>query len=393
MNKLTIEDLDLKGKRALIRVDFNVPLTKDLKVADDTRIRASLPTINYAIEKGAKVILMSHLGRPKGKVVEELRLNPVAERLSQLLGKEVRKVDDCIGEEVEKAVSELKEGDVLLLENVRFHKEEEENDPEFARKLASLGDVYINDAFAASHRAHASVVGVAQYLPAACGFLLKKEIEYFERILGNPERPFYAVLGGAKVSDKIGVINNLLNLADKIFIGGGMAYTFLKAKGIPIGNSKLEEDKVELAKQLLAQAGGKGKKILLPEDHIVTDKIDPEAEVKEAGPDVPEGMIGVDIGPKTRLIFKEELKDAKTIVWNGPLGIFEIDKFAQGSKEIGEFLASLNAIKVVGGGDTVACVEKFGIADKFSHVSTGGGASLEYLEGKVLPGIAALKEK
>ena len=393
MTRLTVKDLDLKGKRILIRVDFNVPLTPDLRVSDDTRIKAALPTIRYAVEQSAKVILMSHLGRPKGKVVEELRLTPVAKRLSELLGQEVKKVDDCVGEEVERAVSELKDGEVLLLENVRFHPEEEKNDPEFAKQLAKLGDVFINDAFGSCHRAHASVVGVADYLPAAAGFLLMKEIEYFEKILHNPEKPFYAILGGAKVSDKIGVIENLLSLADKILIGGGMAYTFLKTQGIAIGGSKLEEDKIEIAGQLLAEAQKRDKKIILPQDHIVVEKIDPEAQAEIVGLEIPEGKIAVDIGPKTVEIFKQELKDAKMIVWNGPLGIFEMDKFAAGTRQVAEFVGQLPAIKVAGGGDTAAALEKFGLADKFDHVSTGGGASLEYLEGKTLPGIAALKEK
>lgn len=393
MSKMSIKDLDLKNKRVLMRVDFNVPLTPELEVSDDTRIRSALPTIQYAQAEGSKLILISHLGRPKGKVVEELRLTPVAKRLSELLNKPVKKVDDCIGEEVREAVEELNWGEVLLLENLRFHKEEEENNPEFARELAQLGDVFVNDAFGSSHRAHASVVGVADYLPAVAGFLLLKEIEYFDKILKNPERPFYAILGGAKVSDKINVISNLLNLADKIFIAGGMAYTFLKAKGIPIGASKLEEDKIEIANQLLAQAEARNKKILLPQDHIVTDEIESSASIQEVGLEIPEGKIAVDIGPKTRELFKQELKDARMIVWNGPLGIFEIDSFAQGTKELAEFIAQLNAIKVVGGGDTAACVEKLNLEDKFSHISTGGGASLEYLEGKLLPGIAVLKEK
>ncbi len=393
MSRLTIKDLDLRGKRVLMRVDFNVPLTPDLKVSDDTRIKAALPTIKYALEQSAKVILMSHLGRPKGKVVEELRLTPVAKRLSELLGQEVKKVDDCVGEEVERAVSKLKEGEILLLENVRFHPEEEKNDPEFAKQLAKLGDVFINDAFGSCHRAHASVVGVPDYLPAAAGFLLMKEIEYFEKILHSPEKPFYAILGGAKVSDKIGVIENLLNLADKILIGGGMAYTFLKTQGIPIGSSKLEEDKIEIAGQLLANAQKRDKKIILPQDHIVVEKIDPEAQTEIVGLEIPEGKIAVDIGPKTVEIFKQELKDTKMIVWNGPLGIFEMDKFATGTRQVAEFVVQLPAIKVAGGGDTLACLEKFGLADKFDHVSTGGGASLEYLEGKTLPGIAALREK
>lgn len=393
MNKLSITDLNIKGKRVLMRVDFNVPLTTDLKVADDTRIREALSTINYILNNGAKLILMSHLGRPNGRVVEELRLTAVAKRLSELLGKPVRKVDDCIGEKIKIAVNELKEGEVLILENLRFYKEEEDNSAIFAKKLAELGDLFVNDAFGSSHRAHASIVGVAQYLPAVCGFLLMKEIEYFEKILHNPEKPFYAILGGGKVSDKIGVINNLINLVDKIIIGGGMAYTFLKAKGISIGNSKLEQDRIEIARQLFAQAQKRNKKIILPQDHIVVDKVDPDASTCVTGLEIPDGKIAVDIGPRTVEFFKQELKDAKMIVWNGPLGIFEIDKFARGTKQVAEFVVQLSAIKVAGGGDTAACLEKFGLADKFDHVSTGGGASLEYLEGKVLPGIQVLKEK
>ena len=393
MAKMTIKDMDLTGKRVLIRVDFNVPLMPDLEISDDMRIKAALPTIQYALDKKARVILMSHLGRPKGKVVDELRLTPVAKRLSELLTREVKTVNDCIGPEIEEAAAGLKEGEVLLLENVRFHEEETKNDADFAKALFSLGDIFINDAFGSSHRAHASVVGVADYLPAAAGFLLMKEIKYFEKILHNPEHPFYAILGGAKVSDKIGVINNLLNIADKILIAGGMAYTFLKAQGIPIGASKLEEDKIETANQILAWAKERNKKIVLPLDHIVTDRIDAGAVTAEVGQAIPDGKIAVDIGPKTRELFKNELKDAKTVVWNGPVGIFEIEAFSYGTREIAEYLASVNAVKVIGGGDTAACIEQMNLADKFSHISTGGGASLEYLEGKILPGIKALKEK
>ncbi|HEO63911.1 MAG TPA: phosphoglycerate kinase, partial [Candidatus Omnitrophica bacterium] len=351
------------------------------------------PTINYALDKGAKVILMSHLGRPKGKVDETARLTPVAERLSQLLGKAVKKSDDSIGPSVKSQSNSLKEGEILVLENVRFYKEETENDPEFSKNLASLGDIFVNDAFGSSHRAHASVVGVADYLPAVSGFLLMKEIEYFDKILKNPEHPFYAILGGAKVSDKIEVIKNLLNIADNILIGGGMAYTFLKAQGVKIGSSKLEEEKIDLAGELMDLALKKGKKIVLPCDHIVTDKIEDGAKTEAVGLDIPDGKIAVDIGIKTVELFKQELKDARTVVWNGPLGIFEIEAFSQGTREIASFLASVDAVKVVGGGDTAACIEKMNMVDKFSHISTGGGASLEYLEGKVLPGIAALKEK
>ncbi|MDP8216118.1 MAG: phosphoglycerate kinase [Candidatus Kaelpia imicola] len=393
MAKMTIRDLELKGKRVLIRVDFNVPLTDGLEVSDDTRIRAALPTINYALENSAKVILMSHLGRPKGEVLDSLRLNPVRDRLSELLGQEVKKVDSCIGKDAREAVDELRDGEVLLLENVRFYKEETANDPEFAKELSLLGDIFINDAFGSSHRAHASVVGVADYLPAAAGFLLMKEIEYFEKILRDPEHPFYAILGGAKVSDKIEVIKNLLNVADKILIAGGMAYTFLKARGVEVGLSKLEEDKIELAGELMTLAENKGKKIVLPLDHIVVEEIKDGAKVEEVGLEIPEGKIAIDIGKETRELFKQELKDAKTVVWNGPLGIFEIEAFSYGTREIAEFLAEVEAIKVIGGGDTAACIEKMDIVDSFSHISTGGGASLEYLEGKVLPGIAVLKER
>ena len=392
MAKMTIRDMDLKSKRVLIRVDFNVPLTSDLRISDDTRIRAALPTINYALENSAKVILMSHLGRPKGKVLDNLRLDPVRYRLSELLGQEVKKVDNCIGQDVKEASDGLEDGEVLLLENVRFHKEETENDPAFARELALLGDVFVNDAFGSSHRAHASVVGVANYLPAGAGFLLMKEMEYFQKILQDPEHPFYAILGGAKVSDKIEIIKNLLNIADKILIGGGMAYTFLKASGVNIGLSKLEEDKIELAKELISLAESKGKKIILPLDHIVVDEIKEGAVTEEVDLNIPEGKIAIDIGKKTRELFKEELKDAKTVVWNGPLGIFEIEAFSHGTRDVAQFLASVHAVKVIGGGDTAACIEKMDMAEKFSHISTGGGASLEYLEGKILPGIEALKE-
>jgi phosphoglycerate kinase len=392
MAKLTIKDLDIKNKKVLMRVDFNVPLTPELKVADDTRIRAAIPTINYVLDREASLILMSHLGRPKGKFVKELSLKPVADELSQLLGREVKMAEDCIGEEVESMVRNLRPQEIILLENLRFHPEEEKNDLEFSKELASLADVYVNDAFGTSHRAHASVVGVTNYLPSAAGFLLEKEINYFEKILHNPPRPFLAILGGAKVSDKIGVVTNLLALSDGILIGGGMAYTFLKAKGIEIGISKLEEDKLEIAGRILEQA--KDKLFVLPQDHIITTRIDHSAEVKETeGVEIPEGWIGVDIGKRTRYSFKEHLRKAELIVWNGPLGIFEIDNFSQGSREIAEFIAELNCIKVIGGGDTASAIKKFGLSDKMTHISTGGGASLEYLEGKNLPGIASLKDK
>ncbi len=393
MAKLSIEDLDLKGKRVLIRVDFNVPL-KEGKVADDTRIKAALPTIKYAMERGAKVILVSHLGRPKGKVVEELRMDPVADRLSQLLGVEVKKAPDCVGEVVEKMVEELKEGEVLLLENVRFHPEEEKNDPEFSRRLASLADYFIQDAFGTAHRAHSSTVGVGEYLPAAAGFLMRKEIEYFQRALQNPERPFLAILGGAKVSDKIGVLKNLLKKVDSLIIGGGMAYTFLKAEGIHVGDSLLEEEKVDLASQIKKECEDRGIDFLLPVDHVIAQEISPQAETRiTSDENIPAGWRGVDIGPCSVERIKEMVRKAKTIIWNGPLGIFEMEKFAEGTRQVALALAESQALTIVGGGDTVAAVEKFGVRDKISHISTGGGASLELLEGKELPGIKIIKEK
>lgn len=385
----SIKNLDLKGKRVLVRVDFNVPLDENQSITDDKRIRAALPTINYLLEKKAKIILMSHLGRPKGNAVENLRLKPIALRLEELLGRKVKFLNDCIGAEVESAVRNMQAQDIILLENLRFHAEETKNDPEFSHQLANLGEVFVQDAFGAVHRAHSSTVGVAQFLPSAAGFLLEKEINFFEQILKEPQRPFVAILGGAKVSDKIGVIENLLPKVDNILIGGGMAYTFLKAKGFNIGSSKLEQDKLEIASQLLEKAKGK---LVLPSDHLIADKIDASAHLETAEKEIPDGWLGVDIGRQTIAQFKQILKPAKTIVWNGPLGIFEIDSFAQGTKEIGEFIGDLDCLKVIGGGDTAAAIAKFGLEDKMSHISTGGGASLEYLEGKRLPGIAVLKE-
>jgi len=395
MNKKTIKDIDIKGKRVLMRVDFNVPLDESLKITDNTRITAAVPTIQYAIKQGAKVILMSHLGRPDGKVVDKMRMDPVAKELSRILGKQVRKVNDCIGPEVKAEVDKLKNGDVMLLENLRFHAEEEKNNPEFAKELASLGEVYVNDAFGTAHRAHASTEGVTKYLPAVSGFLLEKEIEYLGTALEKPKKPFAAILGGAKVSDKIGVIENLLSKVDMILIGGGMAYTFLKAKGRTIGNSKLEADKVQIAQDLLKKAQSKNVKILLPVDHIIADKFDIKANVKEqATEDIPDGWMGVDIGPKTIKLFKDALKPAKTIIWNGPLGVFEMEPFSFGTKEVCEFIAKLKGVTtIIGGGDTAAAVSKFKLEDKMTHVSTGGGASLEFLEGKALPGVVALNDK
>ena len=393
MNKKTIKDVPVKGKKVLMRVDFNVPLNKDLKIEDDTRITAALPTIKYAIDNGAKLILMSHLGRPKG-VDEAERLTPVAKRLSELLGKQVQKLDDCIGPEVEKAISDMKDGDVVLLENLRFHPEEEKNDPDFAKKLASLGEIYVNDAFGTAHRAHASTEGVTKYIKVCvAGFLLAKEIEYFDKALSNPPKPFVAILGGAKVSDKIMVIENLMKKVDTILIGGGMAYTFLKALGMEIGNSKLEADKIDVAKSLMQKAKEKGVKLILPVDHLIADKIDAVSNTRVVTDVVPQGWMGVDIGPKTVDEFKKELRHAKMIIWNGPLGIFEITKFSRGTEDVARFIAGLKTISIIGGGDTASAIAKFGLEHAMTHISTGGGASLEYMEGKVLPGIAALNDK
>ncbi len=392
MAKKTIRDVDLKDKVVLIRVDFNVPLDENRNITDDRRIRSALPTIKYALENGAKkVVLMSHLGRPKGQVKEELRLDPVARRLEELLGEKVLKLDDCVGDEVKQAIENASER-VILLENLRFHPEEEKNDPEFARKLAELGDIYVSDAFGTVHRAHASTAGVAKYLPAVAGFLLEKEIKYLGEALENPERPFVAILGGAKVSDKIMVIENLLSKVDALIIGGGMAYTFLKAQGKPIGSSKLEADKVDVAKEILAKAEEKGVKMYLPVDHVVARELKEGAETKVVE-DIEEGWMGLDIGPKTAEIFCDVVKSAKTVVWNGPLGVFEVPPFDEGSRKVAQCLAQTSAVKIIGGGDTAAMIAKFGLEDKMTHISTGGGASLEFLEGKELPGIAVLEDK
>jgi phosphoglycerate kinase len=393
MGKLSIKDVDLSGKRVFVRVDFNVPLD-GAKVADDTRITAALPSVKYMIEKGAKVILASHLGRPKGKPVDKYRMDPVARRLSELLGKPVRKLDDCVGEAVERAVGEMKPGDVILLENLRFHAEEEANDEQFAKKLAALADMYVNDAFGTAHRAHASTEGITRFVKkAAAGFLMAKEIEYFTKILTSPARPFVTILGGAKVSDKIGTINNLLDKADSFLIGGGMAYTFLHVNGIKIGDSLFEADKTDVARDAMEKAKRKGKEFLLPVDHVIGDKLAEDAQAKEVEGDIPDGWKGLDIGPKTIRMFSDRLKNAKTVVWNGPLGAFEISKFARGTRSIAQILAESSAISVIGGGDTAAAINEFGLADKMSHISTGGGASLEMLEGKKLPGIEALTDK
>ena len=393
MSKLTVKELDLKNKAVLVRADFNVPQDAQLNITDDTRIRATLPTIKYILQSGArKLILMSHLGRPDGKVVEKYSLKPVALRLEELIGEPVKFLNDCVGDNIKKEIDAAGER-VVLLENLRFHAEEEANDANFAKQLAGLADVYVNDAFGTAHRAHASTEGVAHYLKAAAGFLLEKEIQYLGNAVQNPQRPFMVILGGAKVSDKIGVIENLLPKCDAILIGGGMAYTFLKAQGKNIGNSKLEKDKIDLAKSILDNAKKLNKQIVLPIDHLVVDTVAADAPSAIVGEDIPEGKIAVDIGPKTIALFKDKLKEAKTIVWNGPVGIFEMDAFSRGTLEIAKFISTLKCTSIIGGGDTAAAIVKFKLEDKMTHISTGGGASLEFLEGKVLPGIAALTDK
>lgn len=391
MNKKTVRDIDVTGKRVLVRVDFNVPI-KDGKVADDTRIVAALPTIEYLVEHGAKAILMSHLGRPKGKVIPEMSLRPAADRLSGLLGREVKFLPDCIGPEVEAAVAGMKPGDVVLLENTRFHPGEEKNDPEFARKLASLGEIFVDDAFGSAHRAHASTEGVAHYLPAVAGFLMEKELDILGRLLEAPNHPFVSILGGAKISDKIGVIRNLLTRVDALLIGGGMANTFLRAEGYEVGESLVEEDSVPLAKELLEEAT---EVIRLPVDVVVADGFAPDAKSKVVGVDkVPQGWRILDIGPETVAHFADRLSGAKMVFWNGPMGVFEFPRFAEGTFAIARVLADLkNAVTIIGGGDSVAAVKESGLADRMTHISTGGGASLELLEGKTLPGVAALEDK
>ncbi len=393
MAKMALRDIDLKDKTVLVRADFNVPQDENLNITDDTRIKATLPTIKYILENNAKkIVLMSHLGRPDGKVVAKYSLKPVALRLQELLGTPVKFLSDCVGEGIKKEIDAAKEK-IILLENLRFHVEEETNDAGFAKALASLADIFVNDAFGTAHRAHASTEGVAHYLKSVAGFLLEKEIKYLGSAIQNPQRPFMVILGGAKVSDKISVIENLLPKSDVILIGGGMAYTFLKAEGKNIGNSKLEKDKLGLAKSILDKAKALKKDILLPIDNVVVDKIDPNAKVEIVGENIPDGKIAVDIGPKTITLFKERLKSAKAVVWNGPLGIFEMDAFSRGTQEIAKFLSTLGATTIIGGGDTAAAIVKFKLEDKMTHISTGGGASLEFMEGKVLPGIAALTDK
>jgi phosphoglycerate kinase len=391
MNKKTVRDIDLKGKRVLMRVDFNVPM-KDGAVADDKRIKAALPTIQYVLEQGASLVVMSHLGRPKGAGFEaEFSLKPAAEVLGKLLNKPVKVAPDCIGPEVEAMAKALQPGEVLMLENVRFHKEEEKNDAEFAKKLSALGEVYVNDAFGSAHRAHASTEGVAKFLPAVSGFLMEQELEYLGRATLDPERPYIAILGGAKISDKIAVIENLLKKCDRLIIGGGMANTFLAAKGYNMADSLVEASSVETAKSLMAKAGGK---LLLPVDAVIGDKFDAEAASQVVDVNkVPAGWRVLDIGPKSIAAFSAALKGAKLVVWNGPMGVFEFPKFAEGTFAIAKLLASSGATTVIGGGDSASAVKKAGVAKQMTHVSTGGGASLEFLEGKVLPGVAALNDK
>lgn len=391
LNKKTVEDIEVSGKKVLVRCDFNVPQDENGNITDDRRIREALKTIKYLLDNNAKVILTSHLGRPKGEFNPKYSLKPIAARLSELLGKEVKMAEDVVGESAQKLASELADGEAILLENVRYHAEEEKNDPEFSKKLASLAEVYVNDAFGTAHRAHASTAGVADYLPAVCGYLIKKEIEVMGGALTEPVRPFVAILGGKKVSDKISVIENLIDKVDTLIIGGGMAYTFFKAKGYEVGKSICELDKVDLAKELLAKAEAKGVKLLLPIDNMVATEFSNDAERKVVpSNEIPADWEGLDIGPATVEMFAEELKNAKTVVWNGPMGVFELDNFAVGTNKIAEVLADIEATTIIGGGDSAAAAEKGGFADKMTHISTGGGASLEFLEGKTLPGIACL---
>jgi len=393
--KKTLKDLDVNGKRVLVRVDYNVPMDENLNITDDIRITSSLPTINYLLENNAKVILMSHLGRPKGEPNKKYSLAPVAKRLSELINREVIFADDdnVVSEKVKEMAYNMKPGDVMLLQNTRFRKEEEKNGEEFAKELASLGELFVNDAFGTSHRAHASNVGVSKYLPSALGFLVEKEVNIMGKALEEPERPFVAILGGAKVSDKIGVIENLISKVDAIIIGGGMAFTFLKAKGYEIGKSLLEEDKLELAKELMEKAAERNVAIALPVDVVVAKEFKNDTEFKTVSIDsIPEDMIGLDIGQESIEIFGNIIKEAKTIIWNGPMGVFEMDNFSKGTFEIAKALAKTDAITIVGGGDSASAVEKAGLADKMTHISTGGGASLEFLEGKVLPGIDAIDD-
>ncbi|MBM3449973.1 MAG: phosphoglycerate kinase [Armatimonadetes bacterium] len=394
MEKNTIRDVSAPGKRVLVRVDFNVPLDDAGKITDDRRIRESLPTLNTLLDNGAAVVAMSHLGRPKGKVVESLRLRPVGELLAALLGRPVDILPDCVGDLVSARVAALSPGGVALLENLRFHPEEEKNDPAFAMRLASLGDLYVNDAFGTAHRAHASTEGVAHYLPAVAGLLMEKEVRYLSRMLEAPDRPFVAVLGGKKVSDKIGVIRNLLGLANTVLIGGGMAYTFLRAKGYEIGASLLEAEKLDLAKELLEEAQKGGVQFLIPTDVVVADKVAEDARTRVVPANaIPEGMIGLDIGPATSAEYGHVIRSAGMVVWNGPMGVFELSPFAGGTRAVAEALTACRGTTIVGGGDSAAAIEQMGFAERIDHISTGGGASLEFMEGQQLPGISVLADK
>ncbi|BDH62904.1 phosphoglycerate kinase [Lysinibacillus sp. PLM2] len=392
-SKKTMNDIDVQGKRVFVRVDFNVPM-EDGAITDETRIRAAIPTIEQLVNRGAKVILASHLGRPKGEVKEEMRLTAVGVRLSELIGKPVTKLDESIGTKVEESVANMKEGDIVLLENVRFHKGEEKNDEELAKSFAALADIYINDAFGAAHRAHASTEGIAKYIPAVSGLLMEKELEVLGKALSNPDRPFTAIIGGSKVKDKIGVIENLLDKVDHLLIGGGLSYTFSKAMGYSIGKSLLEEDKIELAQQFIEKAKEKGVQLHLPVDAIVASEFSKDAERKTVEIDsIPDEWMGLDIGPKTATEYADIIKASKLIIWNGPMGVFEMEPFANGTKTVALAMAETEGYTVIGGGDSAAAVEKFSVAEKMDHISTGGGASLELMEGKQLPGIVALNDK
>lgn len=393
LNKKTMKDIDVKGQRVFVRVDFNVPMA-DGAITDETRIRAAIPTIEYLVEQGAKVILASHLGRPKGEVKEDMRLTAVGIRLAELMGKPVTKLDESIGQAVEEAVANMQDGDILLLENVRFHAGEEKNDPTLAQQFAQLADIYVNDAFGAAHRAHASTEGIAKHIPAVSGFLMQKELDVLGKALSNPEHPFTAIIGGAKVKDKIGVIESLLEKVDHLIIGGGLSFTFIKAQGHDIGKSLLEEDKIELAKSFIEKAKAKGVQLHMPVDAVVANEFSQDAETQIVDVDaIPADWMGLDIGPKTAANYAEVIKNSKLIIWNGPMGVFEIDKFANGTKTVADAMATTAGYTVIGGGDSAAAVEKFEVADKMDHISTGGGASLELMEGKELPGIVALNDK
>ncbi|WP_182185817.1 phosphoglycerate kinase [Pectinatus frisingensis] len=393
MKKKTIRDIDVNNKKVFIRVDFNVPMDENQNITNDKRIRATLPTLNYLLEHNAALILACHVGRPKGQRVPELSVKPIVKRLSELLGKEVKYADDCVGEAAQKAAAALKPGEVLLLENLRYHNEETKNDPGFAKQLASLADVAVDDAFGVSHRAHASNVGIAQYIEVVSGFLIEKEIKFIGQALADPQRPFVAIIGGAKVSDKIGVISNMLEKVDTLIIGGGMAYTFLKAQGYNVGNSLFEEDKVALAGDLLAKAKAKNVNVILPVDIVIADKFAADAKHEIVAADkIRDGWMGLDCGPETSKRNAAALKNAKTVVWNGPMGVFEFDAFAKGTEAVAKAVADSGAISIVGGGDSIAALKKTGLSDKISHISTGGGATLEFLEGKPMPGIEAIAD-